>query len=146
LGRRSWHAPDHSHASTGTDRALLQTLLHAEKHLDHGGGQFVAQETGSLGADHFGDLEAWALCRRPTRSHTPHAPLVFREKSIARTSASLSGGAFGVDAHKERFACYILNGILVRRHEFALVPEYPRKTALAYTCTRTVHVFTTPAA
>ena len=55
-----------------------------------------------------------------------HARIALRnKKSLEQVHLCLGVPSYPLP-HQERFACYVLNTLAGRRHEFAPVPEYPR--------------------
>jgi predicted Zn-dependent peptidase len=85
-----------------------------------------------LAADHFGDLKPRPLPKADSKP-TPHAPLVFREKDSLEQVHLYLGVPSVSMPHKERFACYILNGILGGGMSSRLFQNIREKQALAYT-------------
>jgi predicted Zn-dependent peptidase len=85
-----------------------------------------------LAADHFGDLKA-RPAPKADKKPTPHAPLVFREKSSLEQVHLYLGVPSIAMPHKERFACYILNDILGGGMSSRLFQNIREKQALAYT-------------
>jgi predicted Zn-dependent peptidase len=85
-----------------------------------------------LAEDHFGDLKSRAAAK-PDAKPTPHAPLVFREKSSLEQVHLYLGVPSIPMPHKERFACYILNAILGGGMSSRLFQNIREKQALAYT-------------
>src|SRR6266446_1508974 len=100
-------------------------LITAAGHRSH-------QKLVRLAGDHFGDLKARPLPKDDTKP-TPHAPLVFREKSSLEQVHLYLGVPSVSMPHKERFACYILNGILGGGMSSRLFQNIREKQALAYT-------------
>jgi len=95
-------------------------------------GNLSHQKLVRLAAEHFGDLKARPLPKDDTKP-TPHAPLVFREKSSLEQVHLYLGVPSVSMPHKERFACYILNGILGGGMSSRLFQNIREKQALAYT-------------
>ena len=85
-----------------------------------------------LAEDHFGGLKSRAAIK-PDAKPTPHAPLVFREKSSLEQVHLYLGVPSIPMPHKERFACYILNAILGGGMSSRLFQNIREKQALAYT-------------
>jgi predicted Zn-dependent peptidase len=85
-----------------------------------------------LAEDHFGDLKT-RPAPKADKKPTPHAPLVFREKSSLEQVHVYMGVPSIAMPHKERFACYILNDILGGGMSSRLFQNIREKQALAYT-------------
>ena len=85
-----------------------------------------------LAEEHFGDLKSRARAK-PDVSPTPHAPLVFREKTSLEQVHLYLGVPSIPMPHKDRFACYILNAILGGGMSSRLFQNIREKQALAYT-------------
>ena len=95
-------------------------------------GNLSHQKLARLAADYFGDLKAHPLPKADAKP-TPHAPLVFREKNSLEQVHLYLGVPSVPMPHKERFACYILNGILGGGMSSRLFQNIREKQALAYT-------------
>jgi len=82
--------------------------------------------------DHFSDLKPRSV---PTAAGppTPHAPLVFRNKSSLEQVHVYMGVPSIAMPHRERFACYILNAILGGGMSSRLFQNIREKQGLAYT-------------
>jgi len=85
-----------------------------------------------LAEEHFGELKSRAAVE-PDSAPTPHAPLVFREKSSLEQVHLYMGVPSIPMPHEERFACYILNAILGGGMSSRLFQNIREKQALAYT-------------
>jgi predicted Zn-dependent peptidase len=95
-------------------------------------GNLSHKKLARLAADHFGDLPARPL-PKADKKPTPHASLVFREKSSLEQVHLYLGVPSIAMPHKERFACYILNDILGGGMSSRLFQNIREKQALAYT-------------
>src|SRR5229473_6760396 len=85
-----------------------------------------------LAEDHFADLKPKrvTLQKRPP---TPHAPLIFRNKSSLEQVHVYLGVPSIPMSHESRFACYILNAILGGGMRSRLFQNIREKQGLAYT-------------
>jgi predicted Zn-dependent peptidase len=100
-------------------------LITAAGHLTH-------RRLVQLAADHFGDLKARSVPVVKTKP-TPHAPLVFRNKSSLEQVHVYLGVPSIPMPHKDRFPCYILNAILGGGMSSRLFQNIREKQGLAYT-------------
>ena len=85
-----------------------------------------------LAEDHFADLKAKKVTVQK-RPPTPHAPLIFRNKSSLEQVHVYLGVPSIPMSHESRFACYILNAILGGGMSSRLFQNIREKQGLAYT-------------
>lgn len=100
-------------------------LVTAAGHLTH-------KRMLQLVEDHFSDLKTGAV-PHAAGPPTPHAPLVFRNKSSLEQVHVYMGVPSIAMPHRERFACYILNAILGGGMSSRLFQNIREKQGLAYT-------------
>jgi predicted Zn-dependent peptidase len=100
-------------------------LVTAAGHLTH-------KRMLQLVEDHFSDLKTGAV-PAAAGPPTPHAPLVFRNKSSLEQVHVYMGVPSIAMPHRERFACYILNAILGGGMSSRLFQNIREKQGLAYT-------------
>jgi predicted Zn-dependent peptidase len=100
-------------------------LVTAAGHLTH-------KRMLQLVEDHFSDLKTGAV-PPAAGPPTPHAPLVFRNKSSLEQVHVYMGVPSIAMPHRERFACYILNAILGGGMSSRLFQNIREKQGLAYT-------------
>jgi predicted Zn-dependent peptidase len=95
-------------------------------------GHFTHKRMLQLVEDHFSDLKAHPV-PKAAGPPTPHAPLVFRNKSSLEQVHLYMGVPSIAMPHRERFACYILNAILGGGMSSRLFQNIREKQGLAYT-------------
>jgi predicted Zn-dependent peptidase len=100
-------------------------LVTAAGHLTH-------KRMLQLVEDHFSDLKPHSV-PKAAGPPTPHAPLVFRNKSSLEQVHLYMGVPSIAMPHRERFACYILNAILGGGMSSRLFQNIREKQGLAYT-------------
>jgi len=100
-------------------------LVTAAGHLTH-------KRMLQLVEDHFSDLKTGTV-PHAAGPPTPHAPLVFRNKSSLEQVHVYMGVPSIAMPHRERFACYILNAILGGGMSSRLFQNIREKQGLAYT-------------
>ncbi len=100
-------------------------LVTAAGHLTH-------KRMLQLVEDHFSDLKTRSV-PPAAGPPTPHAPLVFRNKSSLEQVHVYMGVPSIAMPHRERFACYILNAILGGGMSSRLFQNIREKQGLAYT-------------
>ena len=100
-------------------------LVTAAGHLTH-------KRMLELVEDHFSDLKPHSV-PAAAGPPTPHAPLVFRNKSSLEQVHVYMGVPSIAMPHRERFACYILNAILGGGMSSRLFQNIREKQGLAYT-------------
>jgi predicted Zn-dependent peptidase len=100
-------------------------LVTAAGHLTH-------KRMLQLVEDHFSDLKTGAV-PPAAGPPTPHAPLVFRNKTSLEQVHVYMGVPSIAMPHRERFACYILNAILGGGMSSRLFQNIREKQGLAYT-------------
>src|SRR6266853_5259461 len=99
-------------------------LVTAAGHLTH-------KRMLQLVEDHFSDLKTRSV-PPAAGPPTPHAPLVFRNKSSLEQVHVYMGVPSIAMPHRERFACYILNAILGGGMSSRLFQNIREKQGLAY--------------
>src|SRR6266849_1673478 len=95
-------------------------------------GQLTHKRMLQLVEDHFSDLKPHSV-PPAAGPPTPHAPLVFRNKSSLEQVHLYMGVPSIAMPHRERFACYILNAILGGGMSSRLFQNIREKQGLAYT-------------
>ncbi len=85
-----------------------------------------------LAGERFGDLKPRRL-RKPNGAPSPHAPMIFRNKSSLEQLHLYIGVPSIPMPHEERFAAYILNAILGGGMSSRLFQNIREKQGLAYT-------------
>lgn len=95
-------------------------------------GNLTHRKLVQLVEDKFGDLKARPVPTVKT-APTPHAPLVFRNKSSLEQVHLYLGVPSIAMPHKDRFPCYILNAILGGGMSSRLFQNIREKQGLAYT-------------
>ena len=118
---------DHPHLRSREGRKVLQAVLHAVEHPDHRGRKSEPPQAGQAGRRKFRRSKAAQDASARRDPPQPHAPLVFRNKNSLEQVHLVPGRPVDLDAARKALRVLHPERDSRRRHEFAPVPEHPRK-------------------